>query len=89
MYVFPNLYGAQNYLQPVDSREADTCREDCAFKDYTCNEFYLCFELMAEHILIMSDDLYVWNYGLMILDGLAVEDYSFFSHLKGQSAVAN
>lgn len=60
MYTVPDLYGAQNFLHPVDQREVEICQEDCAYKDYPCDEdvFQLCVELMAEHNLVMSNDLY-------------------------------
>lgn len=60
MYAVPDLYGAQNFLQPVDPREVEICQEECTYKDYPCDEdvFHLCVELMAEHGLVLSDDIY-------------------------------
>ena len=79
MYSVPDLYGAQNFLEPVHPREVEICREDCAFKDYPCDVdvYQLCVELMAEHNLVMSNDLYeITDLYLrlrdMIFDGLRV-----------------
>ncbi|KAG9278008.1 hypothetical protein AMEX_G5792 [Astyanax mexicanus] len=60
MYAVPNLYGAQTYLQPSDQTKVEICRADCCFKDYPCDEdvFDICVELMAEHNLSMSDDVF-------------------------------
>lgn len=60
MHVVPSLYGAQDFLQPVEPMKIEICREDCSFKDYPCDEdmFHLCMELTAEHNLEMSDDVF-------------------------------
>nr|XP_020468104.1 uncharacterized protein LOC109967092 [Monopterus albus] len=60
MYAVPNLYGGQDFLQPADELKMEICREDCHFKDYPCDEdvFRLCIELMDEHNLEMSDDVF-------------------------------
>ena len=43
----------------IGQMEIETCLEHCIFKD-CCDEdvFYLCNEIMAEHSLAMSDDVY-------------------------------
>ena len=60
MYAVPDLYGAQNFLQLADQTKLEICREECCFKDYPCDEdvYHLCVELMTEHNLVMSDDVY-------------------------------
>ena len=59
-YAVPNLYGAQNFGQQVDNTRIDLCLEDCSFKDYPCDEdfYHICIELMTEHNLLMSTDIY-------------------------------
>ncbi|XP_057690895.1 uncharacterized protein LOC130920720 [Corythoichthys intestinalis] len=78
MYAVPNLYGAQNFLRPVDLNKVQLCQEDCCFKDYPCDEdvFHLCLEFMTEHNLAMPDDVYgitdlYLRLRQMITDGLA------------------
>lgn len=60
MYAVPDLYDAQEFLQPVNQREVEICQEECTAKDYPCDEdvFHICTDLMAEHGLDMSDDIY-------------------------------
>lgn len=60
LYAVPNLYGAQNFGQQVDSTRIELCLEDCSFKDYPCDEdfYHICTELMADHNLVMSNDIY-------------------------------
>lgn len=33
MYTVPALYGADEYLQPVEADEIDVCQEECTFVD--------------------------------------------------------
>ncbi|MEQ2250516.1 hypothetical protein ILYODFUR_001683, partial [Ilyodon furcidens] len=60
MHVVPNLYGVPNFLQPASQTELEICLEECLFKDFPCDVdvFHLCTELMTQHILVMSDDVY-------------------------------
>ncbi|XP_016318408.1 uncharacterized protein LOC107670349 [Sinocyclocheilus anshuiensis] len=60
MFAVPSLYGVQNFLHPTEQSKPSICQEECLFKDYPCDEdvFQLCVELMAEHNLVMSDDVY-------------------------------
>ncbi|XP_047243732.1 sodium/potassium-transporting ATPase subunit beta-1-interacting protein 2 isoform X2 [Girardinichthys multiradiatus] len=60
MHAVPNLYGAPNFLQPASQTELEICLEECLFKDFPCDVdvFHLCTELMTEHRLVMSDDVY-------------------------------
>lgn len=57
MHAVPSLYGAQDFLQPVEPLKIEICQEDCSFKDYPCDAdmFHLCMELIAENNLEMSD----------------------------------
>ncbi|KAI7789952.1 hypothetical protein IRJ41_006707 [Triplophysa rosa] len=82
MFDVPSLYGVQNFLYPVDQTKLSICREDCIFKDYPCDEdvFQLCVELMAEHNLVMTNDVYeITDFYLrldrqLILHGLEMDD---------------
>lgn len=60
LYAVPHLYGAQNFGQAVDQTKIYICLEDCSFKDYPCDvDFYqICTDLMAEHNLTMSNDIF-------------------------------
>ncbi|KAA0721248.1 hypothetical protein E1301_Tti018145 [Triplophysa tibetana] len=81
MFDVPSLYGVQNFLYPVDQTKLSICREDCIFKDYPCDEdvFQLCVELMAEHNLVMTNDVYeITDFYLRLrqqmLHGLEMDD---------------
>ncbi|KAG5286362.1 hypothetical protein AALO_G00013990 [Alosa alosa] len=60
LYSVPHLYGGQNFGQAVDQTKIDMCLEQCSFKDYPCDvDFYhICTDLMAEHNLTMSNDIF-------------------------------
>lgn len=77
MHAVPNLYGASDFLQPANPTKLEICLEECCFKDFPCDEdvFHLCAELMTEHGLVMSDDVYeITNLYVrlrqMVIDGL-------------------
>jgi len=81
MFAVPSLYGVQNFLHPIEQTKLNICQEECLFKDYPCDEdvFQLCVELMTEHNLVMSDDVYeITDLYLqlreLILQGLDAED---------------
>ncbi|KAK3506162.1 hypothetical protein QTP70_032187 [Hemibagrus guttatus] len=81
MFAVPSLYGVQNFLHPIEQTKLSICQKECLFKDNPCQEnvFQLCIELMTEHNLVMSDDVYeITDLYLqlreLILRGLDLED---------------
>ncbi|XP_054890492.1 uncharacterized protein LOC129371933 [Poeciliopsis prolifica] len=60
MHGVPNLYGVPNFLQSANLTKLEICVEECHFKDFPCDVdvFHLCTELMTEHRLVMTDDVY-------------------------------
>lgn len=81
MFDVPSLYGVQTFLHPVDQTKLSICREDCTFKDYPCDVdvFQLCVQLMAEHNLVMTNDVYeitdlYLRLRQLILHGLEMDD---------------
>lgn len=60
MYALPDIYGARDCLQHVDKDKVEVCLEECVFKDFPCEEdvFHLCVDLMSEHNLDFSNDVF-------------------------------
>lgn len=60
MHGVPSLYGVPSFLQSADLTKLEICMEECRFKDFPCDVdvFHLCTELMTEHRLVMTDDVY-------------------------------
>ncbi|XP_030585163.1 uncharacterized protein LOC115780219 [Archocentrus centrarchus] len=60
MYALPDIYGARDCLQHVNMEKVEACLEECVFKDFPCDEdvFHLCVELMAEHALGFTNDVF-------------------------------
>lgn len=60
MYAVPHLYGSRDYLNTVPIDKVSFCLEECAFKDFPCNEDMLniCVDLMSEYNLSLSNDVY-------------------------------
>ncbi|MEQ2296919.1 hypothetical protein AMECASPLE_029411 [Ameca splendens] len=75
MHAVPNLYGVPHFLQPSSQTEL----EICLFKDFPCDVdvFHLCTELMTEHRLVMSDDVYE-------ITNLYVRLYQMISDVLGE-----
>lgn len=60
MYAVPHLYGGRDYLNTVPADKVSLCLEECAFKDFPCDEdvFNICVDLMSEYNLSLSNDVY-------------------------------
>ncbi|KAJ0005815.1 hypothetical protein NQD34_015709 [Periophthalmus magnuspinnatus] len=60
LYAVPQLYGGQNYLHPITMDKVSLCLEECSFRDFPCDEdvFNICVDLMSEHNLSFSIDVY-------------------------------
>ncbi|XP_056328370.1 uncharacterized protein LOC130240759 [Danio aesculapii] len=81
MFAVPSLYGVQNFLHPIEQTKLSICKEECLVKDYPCDEdvFQLCVQLLDEHNLALSDDVYeITDLYLklreLILEGLDLDD---------------
>lgn len=60
MYAVPHLYEATDYLHPVSLDKVQVCLEECVFKEFPCDEdiFNVCVDLMSEHDLDLTYDVY-------------------------------
>ncbi|XP_027858982.1 uncharacterized protein LOC114135683 [Xiphophorus couchianus] len=60
MYTVPEVYGTRDYLHSIDLNRVETCLENCVFKDFPCDEdvFSICVDLISEHNLNVTDDVF-------------------------------
>lgn len=60
LHAVPQLYGARDYLHNVDLEKVEVCLEECVFKDFPCDEdvFNICVDLMSEHNLTLTNDVF-------------------------------
>jgi len=60
MYSLPSVYGARDYIQPVDPETVRLCREECSFisADVSCDAdvHALCSLYMTRHNWVMPVD---------------------------------
>lgn len=47
-------------MHPVDLEKVQICLEECAFKDFPCDEdvFHICVDLMSGHNLKLTNDVF-------------------------------
>jgi len=61
MHAVSSLYGAQDFLRPVEPMKNEISREDCSFKDYPCDKdmFHFCRDLEKSDDVFIITDLYL------------------------------
>lgn len=60
LHAVPQLYGGRECLHPVDLEKVQICLEECAFKDFPCDEdvFRICVDFMSGHNLKLTNDVF-------------------------------
>ena len=60
LHAVPHLYGGRDCLHHLDLARVQVCLEECAFKDFPCDEdvFHSCVELMSEYNLTLTNDVF-------------------------------
>uniref|UniRef100_A0A096M0Z2 Integrase core domain-containing protein n=1 Tax=Poecilia formosa TaxID=48698 RepID=A0A096M0Z2_POEFO len=79
MYTVPQAYGTRDYLHSIDLNRVEACLENCVFKDFPCDEdvFSICVDLISEHNLDVTDDVFATTDLYIRLRQLITRDLEF------------